>query len=372
MLLSSIINILNIKDLMRNLVIGDSISTLSDTHSIFDLYQGLVYLTENDVKSVVINVSDELLKEMDILAILNLIKSKKVPGLIISDKEEFKVFKRFDYISVISTDASHQYIYNRHIEVLDYKSLLNQLSLISKQKRTIPFYLLGTLLLMEPIIKILYFKYNTGFGFDIVLSTVLSLDDPLKIFEFWFLFPIAGFALFRQSAYSLFVFCGVYFYSMYIYFTYEKFSWPYVQETPHLSANLLLLFNSVLLIYFLMPENLKPFSNKTKLAFRKSQRMSTMFDSILKYDKENFAATIVNISSSGVMISLDKELEENRYMELIIGSSAIKCMFVREINSEKDKTYNYGLKFVFRDRDEKRYLKDYISSLNMKGRGLSA
>ncbi len=357
---------------MRNLVIGESICTLNDTHTIFDLYQGLVHLSENDVKSVVINVPDEILKEMDILAILNLLKTKKIPSLIISNKEEFKVFKRFDYICVISTDASYEYIYNRHIEVLDYKSLLNQLSVISSQKRTIPFYLLGSLLLLEPLIKIFYFKYNTGFSFDTVFTTILSLDDPLKIFEFWFLFPIAGIALFRSSAYSLFIFCGVYFYSMYNFFTYEKFSWPYVQETPHLSANLLLLFNSALLIYFLIPENLKPFSNKTKMAFRKNERMSTMFDSILKSDKTHLAATVVNISSSGVMISVQEELSKNRYMELIVGSSAIKCELVREVNSLKSNVFNYGLKFVFRDKEEKRYLKDYISSLNMKGRGLSA
>jgi hypothetical protein len=139
-----------------------------------------------------------------------------------------------------------------------------------------------------------------------------------------------------------------------------------VQETPHLSANLILFFNTALLIYFLIPENLKPFSNKTLFAFKRPDRMSTMFETVFKFNNKNLAATVVNISDTGVMISLKNELVGSGYMELIVGSHALTCQLVREVESSKDDIYNYGLRFNFRDKDEKRYLKDYISSINMK------
>lgn len=357
---------------MKNLVIGESISTLHDTHTIYDLYQGLVYFDDNEVNSIVVNVADEILTKIDILAIINLVKVKKIPAIIISDIKDFNVFQKIDYITVISKDAGSEYIFNRHVEALDYKSLFNQISIISKQRRTIPFYVLGTLLLIEPLIKILFFKFDTGFDFQTVFDTIFSIKNPVKVVEFWLLFPVAGLALFRSSAYSLFVFAGVYLYSMYAYFSYEKFSWPYVQETPHFSANLILFFNTALLIYFLIPENLKPFSNKTLFAFKRPERMSTMFETVFKFNNKNLAATVINISDSGVMISLKNELIGSGYMELIVGSQALSCQLIREVDSAKDGIHNYGLKFNFRDKDEKSYLKDYISSINLKGSSLVA
>lgn len=346
---------------MINLVIGRPVSSLDDTFTITDYYEGLDYLESNPVKSISFNLEESILNEEKYRSLFNYLKELQIPTLIFSDNVELKKFVKCDFIAVLPTSSSPAYIMNRYTEVLDYKSLFNQISDISQQKRTVPFYILGSLLLLEPLIKILYFKVDTGFEFSTIFEIIFTINNPIKMFEFWLLFPVAGIALFRSSAYSLFVFAGVYLYSTFAYFSYEKFTWPYVQENPHISANLLLVFNTLLLIYFLIPENRKPFTDKTRYYFSKPIRMSLNFKTLLKIDKKEVDATVLNISSTGVLISLNEPLKQG-HLSLKIWDINFDCSYIREVESEKENEFNYGLKFKFRNKAEKTTLLTFIKN----------
>lgn len=348
---------------MINLVIGKSISALPNTYTICDLYGGLGHLENHNIRFVVLNVLDQYLTDNDVDRLTKLLRIKKVPTIIMSNQKVFDVLESTDYVYISNERLKDEKLYEKYIELLDYKSIRKQLNELSIQKRNMTFYSLGALLLLEPLLKVLFMKIDTGFDFNTVFKVVLSIDSPLKVFEFWMLFPLASLALFRASSISLFVFSSVYMYSAYAILSYEKFTWPYVNENPHVSSHLLLVLNSALFIYFLIPENRKPFVAKTKNLFRKSERVATFIKSDIVYNNKKIEVEILNISDTGMMISSKTELENSLDFKVLVNGEIYDCELVRKIFSESSTIYSYGLKFNFSSKLEKDKISHYISYL---------
>ena len=63
------------------------------------------------------------------------------------------------------------------------------------KNRPLLFILLALLHIFEPAIKIFYFKYVTGFDWVSIVENIFAIDNFKAIFEFWFLFPLAGICL---------------------------------------------------------------------------------------------------------------------------------------------------------------------------------
>lgn len=121
-------------------------------------------------------------------------------------------------------------------------------------KRPLPFLILAVLHFLEPLFKILFLKFQTGFEWMVIFDNVFSITSAKAIFEFWFLFPLAGFAILGAKKWSYPLFVTVQVYSIYAHLTYQKFTWPYVADTPFISHTLLLVFNMGVIAYFLMPD----------------------------------------------------------------------------------------------------------------------
>ena len=124
------------------------------------------------------------------------------------------------------------------------------------------FIILGVLHLLEPFSKILFFKSSTDFSLITIFNNVLAMGDPLKFFEFWFLFPLGGVALISVKNWSYPLFYLVQGYSVFSHLSYQSYHWPYLAKTPFWSSLTLLAINLVLMTYFLLPKVRQPFLDK--------------------------------------------------------------------------------------------------------------
>lgn len=346
------------------LIIGSAISGREHAKYFQDIYEGLSYLEKKRPELVLINLENIELTPEQNQRIKSLILSKQIPTLLLcSDKNQFQEDFQAPFFKIIPCENAEELL-NESIAVLEKQySLHKKIIELSKQKRTLPFYLLGTLLFCEPLIKILYLKFSTGFDFGIVFNIVFSLHDPVKLFEFWGLFPLAGLALVRASAWSLFTFAGVYLYSAYSVVIYEKFTWPYLTENPHLSANFLLFFNSALFIYFLIPENRKPFVQKAQNLFRNAIRVEADDIVHINFQNKQEMGKVLNFSKTGALVSSKKALVLNQHIELSFQDEQeieerVLAYIVRDISSEDE--HQYGVEFRPKDRRQKNSLKKLI------------
>ncbi|MBD64172.1 MAG: hypothetical protein CME62_03135 [Halobacteriovoraceae bacterium] len=350
---------------MNHLVIGNNINSIEQSYNISDPFLGLQFLSEQKVNAVILNLSDQLYTPELVNRFMSVIEKKKIPTLIIGRTESFKKLLKYDFVCQLSQPTSIAEIDKRLLEVQDYKTLYGQLLTLSRQNRTLPFYILGTLLIIEPLIKILYLKLDTGFEYSTVMDVVMSIEGIINNLEFWLLFPVAGFALFIASAYSLFIFTGVYVYSIISFLNYEQYTWPYVQDTPHVSNYLLLFFNTLLFIYFLIPENRRPFVTRTKNLFRRAKRLSVneiaelMTDSTHKnYDEVN----IINISKSGALIASKSQLSPEASYSLKLWGKLVQCEVIREIASDA-KGHHFGVRFHFASPEDKNSFEEKINNI---------
>ena len=349
---------------MINLVIGKPVLSLANTYTIKNVFEGLSYLEHHKIKFIVMNIDDVFLSDKDISRVFRLLKAKKISTLIVSNQANFDKFKIYDYISVINSKDFESKFDQKRDELLKYKTISNHIKDISNHKKTVPLYILASLLILEPFMKILYLKINTSFSFETVFEIVFSIDSPVKNIEFWLLFPLAGVALIRATSYSLLTFLAVNIYSVYAFISYEKFSWPYVQESPHVSSNILVSMNILLIAYLMIPENRRLFVEKTQDLFRKSNRINVFKQSELKVNNLIISVTIMNISETGVMVSLSKQLDNSKDISLSVGGELISCKLVREIDTALEANlYTYGLRFKFESGSEHELLSDYLDEL---------
>ncbi|MBT4789990.1 MAG: PilZ domain-containing protein [Halobacteriovoraceae bacterium] len=241
---------------------------------------------------------------------------------------------------------------------------------VSTHEKPLTLYVLAATLIFEPIIKILYLKFQTGFEWEILARTIMSIEGFVANFEFWALFPLAGYALISIKVWSFFFFVGLQIYTLYTYFTYEKFTWPYVAETPHVSTTLLLFFNIALIIYFLVPENRRPFWSQTRRLWRNTSRYHTNLQTLIKSGRERIDTTITNISSTGAYFTSKQNLPIGHKMQIEITiNGEVKHIeaIVRRTQETAHKDYfGYGIEFSYNNKEDKLELKKFIENLNQK------
>jgi len=217
--------------------------------------------------------------------------------------------------------------------------------------RPLVILIIGLLHLIEPLTKVVYLRIVSDFSFLEVLHNIFSIRNPIKIFEFWLLFPIGGFALLSIRKWSLPVFFTVQFYSIYTHLLYQKFTWPYVSETPLYSSMFLLVFNIGIMIYFLLPEVRRPFFDRKVRWWEPKTRFKIKIPCTLFIQEtlESKECDIFNISQTGAFISsgwglreLEKITLRFKFMNLHF-SLAGKVVNTHSV----DGTEGFGVKFNY-------------------------
>ena len=165
------------------------------------------------------------------------------------------------------------------------------------------FSILSFLCLMEPIIKVFYFKATTHFDFSVILSNLLTRNSPREIMDFWLVFPAAGLLIVKLRSWTYFGFMAVLSYIMYSILTYESFSWPYNSSTPFLYHYIVVGIAAVLFLMFLSPSVREPFFDRRVRLWESVERYPVRIQSALKEGSVFYPTELLNISKSGAFIS---------------------------------------------------------------------
>lgn len=304
--------------------------------------------------------------------VYQVINSHQIPCLIISDDpsilHQLTYDLESDFLSFLPKSILNSMFYETLTLLLEKNTAPSKLgrrikdfSLMKKPKNLL---WLALFLAGEPLYKVLYLKFSTGFSWDTINRVIFSIEGIIPNFEFWFLFPLAAYALYAVRSWSFFFFIGLQVYALYSYFSYEEFTWPFVAETPHLSNSLMLVFNFTLIGYFLIPEHRRPFWNKAQRLWRDSSRYATNIKAKINSNAET---TITNLSKTGAYFTSKEKIAigDNMQLTLKMGEKEMNLNAkVRRSQPTAHQEYmGYGVEFMKLDSADKEFIQDYISGL---------
>jgi hypothetical protein len=338
-----------------------------------DLKMGIDFIIKSEAEVLVIDLDKINTETLE--RVYELINYTQTPTIFIAtDPHDFKLPDEHPFISILSKSIINT-MFNESLTLLIEKVNLSKktylrLQKVSKGKKPKSFYILATILLLEPLIKFIYMKMSTGLDVDVVVRTIMSIKGIQDNFEFWFMFPIAGIALIIERSWSFLVFAVIQIYCIYSYFTYEAFSWPYVAESPHKSAAFLIMVNFTLILYFLVPENRRPYWNKAQMLWRDTSRFQADLAVHFEHENDTVYSTITNISCSGAYFQASNKMQLGHQLNLLFMLSGkerkISAQIKRAHHFESDNLYGYGLVFNNLTSGDKNLLKDYISQLTIR------
>lgn len=327
-------------------------------------------------KMVVIDIDG--LPQDSVKRIYRIIYHLQIPCLIISSQTDIlnHLRSKFDtrYLSFLPKAVLNT-LFNETTSLLLNKvtstaKLKQRIRSAADYKHHLTTYLLATLLFIEPAIKVLYLKFQTDFSFELIFKTIFSMEGFLANFEFWALFPLAGYALLSVRSWSFLFFIGIQTYALFSYFTYEPFTWPYVAKSPHLSSSLMLTLNTALVLYFLVPEHLRPYWNRTRLIWRDTTRFATVLRAKMKKDQQILETTITNISETGAYFTTKESFQIGNKLDLEIDIDGSTKMFNVIIRREQDTAHlsykGYGVEFLNLSKLDKKLLKTFVSTLTTR------
>lgn len=330
---------------MIDLVVGAPICDVACERYIEDFYSGVSLLENSNIHLVVFNLGSHFINSVEIKRLKKLILRSKVSCIFITNQPELESLQQLDFVLAFKPEFIDHYLDDSIRELRRREQFKARYLEIAKQKRTIAFYTLGAALLLEPFIKILYLKLSTGFDFKVVFDVIFSIDNPVSFLEFWALFPLAGIALLRPAASSLFIFLSVQIYSIYSYLTFEEFTWPFVQQSPHISSTFLLCCNMALLVYLVIPENRKPYIFKSKHIFRKHKRINCELLGMINSPLGDKEICVKNLSISGAMVKTSEDLVCGSSIKISIEGISVFGRVMRVIEFSSNTQTLYGIQF---------------------------
>lgn len=185
------------------------------------------------------------------------------------------------------------------------------------------FQFLSVLFLLEPAIKILYFKASTHFEFPVILANVLSRNGVRDIFDFWMVFPIAGLLLWKLRTWTYFAFLGIMAYLIFSILTYEQYTWPYNSDSPLFYHYFIIGLTLFVIVYFLIPDVRAPFFNRKLRWWESKPRYRTTIPARISGNKVTFQSEILNISQTGAFLKDNNHLSPGEVVSLAFESEGL-------------------------------------------------
>jgi hypothetical protein len=209
------------------------------------------------------------------------------------------------------------------------------------------FTLLSIFCLVEPIIKVLYFKAATDFDFMVIIANVMARNTFREVMDFWLVFPIAGVLILKLRRFTYFAFMGVLLYIIHNIVTYEKYTWPYNSEEPFIYNKIVALMAMCVFVYFLSPRARQPFFDRRVRWWEPKTRYTVNMNCKLDDGHLCFPSTIMNLSKTGAFITYspylrvgDKVQMEFNFLSNVI-SLPVEIMNEHSILGQK----GFGIKF---------------------------
>ncbi len=209
------------------------------------------------------------------------------------------------------------------------------------------FQLLSVLFLLEPAIKILYFKASTHFDFVTVFENILSRTSFREVFDFWIVFPVAGLMLWKLRKWTYFAFLAVMSYLIFSILTYEKYTWPYNTDKPLLYHYFIIVVTLLTVAYFLIPKVREPFFNKNLRWWESKPRYRIAIPTKVTGNKITFQTEIINISQTGAFLKDNNLLAPGDVISLSFESEGLMMEVPVKVISRHviASTPGYGVQF---------------------------
>lgn len=212
------------------------------------------------------------------------------------------------------------------------------------------FSILSFLCLIEPVIKILYFKAITHFDFLVILANLKARNTFLEVFDFWLVFPMAGLLIVRLRKWTYFGFMSILAYIVYNIFTYEKYTWPYNSDTPFMYNYVVALMAFSVFAYFLSPSAREPFFDRRARLWETKTRYKIEISCKLKSSSLTFPSKILNISKTGAFVQDSPYIKVGDTLEMefnFLGHTVEVPVLIVNKHSSHNKQ-GYGVEFKFK------------------------
>ena len=226
-------------------------------------------------------------------------------------------------------------------------------------RRPLIIKLFAIFLFIEPFLRTAFISIESDFEFSTVIMRTFALDS-VDFFNYWFLFPLSGLLIFSVKLYSYLVFIAIQLYSLYFHLNYEPFSWPYLSETPSLTAYTLLCFNVFMMMYLLLPASREIFFDKNLRWWERGSRYTINEPCFITINDNKIHGKVVDLSFGGALLELDDSIDTGSVIkidfDILDKNIPLQGQIVRVIKTDDGKT-RYGAQFLFKGFTEKITLK---------------
>lgn len=205
--------------------------------------------------------------------------------------------------------------------------------------------------MIEPLIKVLYFKATTHFDFVVIFANLKARNTFVEVVDFWLIFPLAGLLLLRLRMWTYFGFMSVLGYIMYGMTTYEKYTWPYNADTPHLYNYLVAALSAVVFVGFLFPQIRRPFFDRRLRWWEPNARYATQINCRVHGTHLTFPSQILNMSQTGAFLQESPYLKVGDKLEVTFYFLGEPIQLPVEVihKSELKGMHGYGVHFTSRN-----------------------
>lgn len=233
-------------------------------------------------------------------------------------------------------------------------------------RRPLILKLFAIFLLLEPFLRTAFISIESEFDYLSVLQRTIALGS-LDFFNYWFLFPVSGLLLLSVKLYSYIAFISIQLYSLYFHLNYEPYSWPYLDESPSMTAYTLLCFNVFMMMYLLLPTSREVFFDKNLRWWERASRYTLNEPCFITFKDQQIHGKVIDISFGGALLQLDDLIESGSEIKIdfdILGKNVpVDAQVVRVLKGEDD-SIRYGTQFLFSNIWEKLRLRMLMLSVS--------
>lgn len=218
------------------------------------------------------------------------------------------------------------------------------------KNKPLVFTIISLLCLIEPMIKILYFKAITHFDFVVIMTNLMTRDSFRDVFDFWLVYPLAGLLLIRLRKWTYFAFMSLLVYIVYNIMTYEKYTWPYNSDSPFMYHYAVVSMSVMVFMAFLLPGVREPFFDRRVRWWEPKTRYDVGINCSLKNESVIFNSEIINISMSGAFLKDSSYFKVGDKLELefnFMGKEVSLPIIVIHKHNIHGRN-GYGVKFNFK------------------------
>ncbi|MCE3014068.1 MAG: PilZ domain-containing protein [Proteobacteria bacterium] len=216
------------------------------------------------------------------------------------------------------------------------------------RKKPLVFTLVSLLCIVEPLIKILYFKVTTQFDFDVIIQNLLARESFLEVIDFWLIYPLAGLLILKLRKINYYAFMSVLVYIFYSIATYEKYTWPYNSDKPFVYNYVITALSFAVFLYFLLPSTRRPFFDSRVRWWEPMVRYNVYLPCTVSKSDLTFKANVLNISKSGLFIEDHDKVQIGDLLNIYLEAFGIKLNATIEVMNKHTLNNKIGFGARFR------------------------